>query len=75
MQDQLIGYLIGALSTHEMTLIEQALASDARAQQQLECLRLALTPLAGASDGCELPPELAVRTCQRLRELRRCSGQ
>jgi hypothetical protein len=74
MQDQLIGYLIGALQAHEMTLVEQTLCSDLSAQQQLECLRLALTPLAGASDGCELPPELALRTCRQLRELRRCTG-
>ena len=71
MQDQLIGYLIGALEVQEMTLVEQTLSADAEARRQLEILRVALSPLATADDGCQPPPGLALRTCQRLREVRR----
>jgi anti-sigma-K factor RskA len=71
MQEQLIGYLIGALPVEEMTLVEQTLSADAESRQQLEILRLALAPLETAHLRGEAPPGLALRTCLRLRELRR----
>lgn len=75
MQDQLVGYLIGALQVEEMTLVEQTLSADAEVRQQLEILRLALAPLETAHDSGEPPQGLAQRTCLRLRELRRSCEQ
>jgi anti-sigma-K factor RskA len=67
MQNELIGYLIGALDAAERQAVDELLASDAELRHQLELLRHCLLPLQCASQDCEIPPGLAARTCQRIR--------
>ena len=70
MQAQLIGYLLNALEEEEARCIEETLAADEAVRRQLEVLRFSLLPL--GSDQQQTPPHnLAVRTCQRVREIRR----
>ena len=70
MHDKLIGYLVGALDLDEITYVEHLLAVDAEARRQLEVLRIALVPLEGDRQHVEAPAELAMRTCQRIHQVR-----
>jgi len=69
MHDKLIGYLLGALEVEEVTHVEQLLEAD-DVRQQLELLRRSLAPLEADRSAAEVPPQLAIRTCQRIRVLR-----
>lgn len=70
MQSQLIGYLLNALEDEEARRIEEALATNEAVRRQLELLRFSLLPLGSAQH--ETPPRnLAARTCQRVRMMRR----
>lgn len=70
MQDKLIGYLLGALEVEEASQVEQLLAADEELRRQLEVLRLGLAPLAGDREHVDAPAQLAMRTCQRVRDAR-----
>ena len=71
MQDDLIGYLLGCLEVEEITLVEQTVAVDGDVRSQLELLRVALLPLKDLrDDGCSCPDGLALRTCEKIRQLR-----
>jgi len=67
MQNELIGYLLGALDVAEHDAVDQHLQSNAEARCQLEILRRCLLPLAIAYEDCEIPGGLAERTCLRIR--------
>jgi anti-sigma-K factor RskA len=67
MQNDLIGYLLGALETAERDAVDLLLESNTDARRQLEILRHCLVPLEGACEDCEIPASLAARTCQRIR--------
>lgn len=67
-QDQLIGYLLGALDADQVAWVEQLLASDGEARRQLDILRRGLAPLEGSCTELDVPPNLAGRTCQFIWE-------
>ena len=69
MQYKLIEYLLGALEVEEIAYIEKMLQADAEARRQLEVLRIGLVPMEGDRQHVDAPAGLAVRTCQRIREL------
>ena len=64
MQDQLIGYVLGALEAPEHEQVEQLLGSDTRLREDLELARKTLTPLACDRDHHEPPFGLAASTCR-----------
>jgi anti-sigma-K factor RskA len=72
MQDKIIGYLLGALEVEETTYVEEVLKTDTEARRQLEVLRIGLVPFEGDREHVEAPARLAIRTCQRIREVRDC---
>jgi anti-sigma-K factor RskA len=70
-QHDLIGYLLGCLGVEEITLVEQTIAADGAVRSQLELLRVALLPLESLRhDSCACPDGLALRTCEKVRQLR-----
>lgn len=71
MHDQLIGYLLEALEAEETVCLERILEVDIEARRNLDTLRTALEPLQGDRKHVEAPATLAVRTCQRIRQVRR----
>lgn len=70
MQDKLIGYLLGALEVEETTCVEDVLQANTEARRQLEVLRIGLVPFDGDREDVDAPARLAIRTCQRIREVR-----
>jgi anti-sigma-K factor RskA len=70
MQVELIGYLMGALEVEELRQVEQLLLAEAEARQQLEILRRSFAPLEADREQADAPRGLAIRTCQRIHELR-----
>jgi anti-sigma-K factor RskA len=70
MHDKLIGYLLGALQVEETVYVEQILDVDAEVRRQFEILQMGLAPLEADRKHVEAPARLAVRTCQRIREVR-----
>src|SRR5947209_4747046 len=66
MDDDLVGYLLGALSADERRAVEARLRDDADARRKLELLRSALAPLE-ADRPAPLPPVgLVERTLARI---------
>ena len=70
MHDKLIGYMLGALEVEETIYVEQILDVDSEARRQFEVLQTGLAPLQADRKHVEAPARLAVRTCQRIWELR-----
>jgi len=70
MQNELIGYLLGALDAAEQEAVDRHLESNVDARQQLEVLRRCLLILESGFANCEIPAGLAARTCQRIRASR-----
>lgn len=68
MQQELVGYLLGALGAEEIDDIEHALESCADTRRQLKILQRGLEPLDAGRGEVEIPAGLSVRTCQRIRE-------
>jgi prepilin-type processing-associated H-X9-DG protein len=66
MQEDLLGYLLGALEPHEMRSVEQFIAENPDARQELDRLEKAMRPLQEA-DGPVYPPrDLVGRTMQSV---------
>ena len=71
MRDELVDYLLAALEPQEQAEIEQKVRQVAELRQSLELLRSSFVPLEGdGPDDVEIPNDLAIRCCQRLREIR-----
>lgn len=75
MHDKLIGYLLDALEAEETISVQRILEVDTEAQRKLGTLRTALEPLEADRRHVEAPSQLAVRTCQRIRAVRRIDEQ
>ena len=65
-QEQLLGYLIGALDDSERRRVERRLETDPQWQAELAAVRESLRPLRLARQTYSPPPGLAARTCQKL---------
>lgn len=61
-EENLIGYLLGALDDEERRLVEDALEADPELGRRLDLLRRALVPLEADRDDPVPPPHLAGRT-------------
>src|SRR5437899_9172807 len=70
MDDNLVGYLLGALDGDTHRAVDDYLRSDPDACRKLDRLRRALEPLEADRDDVAPPPGLAVRTLARVAELR-----
>ena len=66
MQEQLLGYLLGALDPDEHSEVEEKLSDDPLLRYQLEELRTELAPLEAARGSYEPPLALAARTCEMV---------
>jgi prepilin-type processing-associated H-X9-DG protein len=66
MDENLIGYLLGALSPDEHRKVQAYLEADPAARERLDALRQALEPLSADCGDPEPPPRLAARTLARL---------
>jgi|GEM_PF-2928158 len=70
MNDKVIGYLIGALDGDEQNQLEQMLAADEKARATLDAVRRRLTTIHSCCcNTLQIPSDLAVRTCSRVREV------
>ncbi|MCM2373308.1 hypothetical protein [Aporhodopirellula aestuarii] len=75
MQEDLLGYLLGALEPDEMRRVEQWLREDAEARRELAELERLLERLEEADDADETPPiDLVSRTLANLPPLPPSSG-
>lgn len=63
MREELVGYLLEALSADERAAVEQQLRHDTQLQRELELLHESLEPLRADEGSCEPPQGLAARTC------------
>jgi hypothetical protein len=63
-EEQLLGYVIGALDDSEREQIEDNLKDDPQLRHALALARQSLKPLETAAGGYDPPPGLAERTCQ-----------
>lgn len=70
MEDNLVGYLLGALDADSQRSVEKYLDDEPGARQRLETLRRALAPLEVDKDSIDPPPLLTVRTLGRVAEYR-----
>jgi prepilin-type processing-associated H-X9-DG protein len=68
MDENLLGYLLGALDPEAQRQVEALLARDEAARLRLQELRQALAPLEADRDEIEPPPYLAPRTIARVAE-------
>jgi len=66
MHEDLLGYLLGALSGDEQRRVEDALVSDPRLRDELERLRESLEPLESLNDQQPPPTGLVDRTLQAI---------
>lgn len=66
MREDLLGYLLGALSADEKRRVEEALAVDPQLREELEHLRSLLRPLDALNDDQSPPAGLADRTLQAI---------
>ncbi|MCG8586345.1 MAG: hypothetical protein MI757_16680, partial [Pirellulales bacterium] len=66
MQEQLLGYLLGALEPDEQREVEQSLSDDPLLRYQLEELRAELEPLEAGLRDYDPPLALAARTCEMV---------
>ena len=64
MRENLIDYLLDALSDEETARVEEQLAADPKLRQELEILRLSLEPLEADREGYVPPDGLADLTCE-----------
>lgn len=64
LQQQLLGYLLGALDEEEQEWVEARLERDEEFRRQLTELRRRMAPLASMRPECEPPAGLAERTCR-----------
>lgn len=66
MREELVGYVLGALESHERELVERELEANEQLRREVAVLERRLTFLKEA-DGEETPPRgLAARTCQAV---------
>ena len=71
MHEQLLGYLLCALEPDEHEQVERWLQEFDGARKEMELLKRGLEPLElDEREQLESPPELAVRTCQLIRQVR-----
>lgn len=70
MQDQLVGYMLGALDATEKQEVEKHLAKDGELQQQLLLLRKCVEPLDQDHGHLAPPLGLAQRTCDLVQSYR-----
>lgn len=68
MREDLLGYLLGALSPDEQRRVEDALAVDPELQRELERLRRSLEPLEAINDDQDPPAGLADRTLEAIEQ-------
>lgn len=74
--EDLLGYLLGALEPHEMRRVEQWLRSDPAARKELAEIERALGQLDDHAEPAELPPpDLVSRTLDNLPPLPRPQGE
>ena len=66
MQDELLGYLLGALDVEDLLRVESYLEAAPHARVHLEVLRRGLLPLKADDGHVEPPNGLAHRTCRTL---------
>lgn len=64
MQQNLLGYLVGALEPRERQQVEDALAGDVQLRHQLDLMERSLEPVRADRGHYDPPAGLAVRTCQ-----------
>jgi anti-sigma-K factor RskA len=69
MNDQLVGYLIGALEIDDSRQVDQNLVECEETRRKLEIFRLALFPLE-AIEHADPPAQLALRTCELIQRRR-----
>ena len=69
MHDDLIGYVLGLLETEEQTSIDRLVDADAEVRWHVEVLRRELVAFEVAREHHSPPEGLAVRTCERLRNV------
>jgi hypothetical protein len=70
MRENLIGYLLGALSATETEEVEQSLESNPGLRDELNTLAPALTPLKALEEDVAVPAGLASRTTQWIAQQR-----
>lgn len=63
LQEQLLGYALGALDESEQRELEERLAQDPALRQQLEAVQQSLEPLAECWEDFDPPAGLVERTC------------
>jgi hypothetical protein len=68
MDEQLLGYLLGALEPRERIEVEAAMLTRPEMNEQLDSLRQVLEPLAADQETAEPPRDLWVRTLARVAE-------
>ena len=62
----LLGYLLGALEPHEQVGVERALESDPELRIRMSELADSLAPIDDLGDSAPVPPGLARRTCEAI---------
>jgi hypothetical protein len=67
MRHDLVGYILEALDETEHATVTQLLETSAEATRQIELLRRSFRPLEAGLHDCDLPCDLAARTCERIR--------
>jgi prepilin-type processing-associated H-X9-DG protein len=70
MEENLVGYLIGALDSDVHREVEKYLDDEPGARDRLEVLRRAMAPLEADKDTIDPPPGLAIRTLASVAEFR-----
>lgn len=70
MEENLVGYLLGALDSESHREVESYLNGNPEAQQRLDLLRRSLAPLESDRDTIAPPPGLALRTLAAIAEFR-----
>lgn len=66
MREELVGYLLDALSADERAAVERRLRQDPRLQYELELLHDSLEPLRNDEEVFAPPPGLALRACAHV---------
>ena len=67
MRHDLVGYILEALDEAEHAAVAELLEASAEATRQLELLRRSFRPLEAGLHDCDLPCDLAARTCELIR--------
>jgi prepilin-type processing-associated H-X9-DG protein len=66
MQEDLLGYLLGALEPHEMRRVEQFIAENPAARRELDRLEKAMRPLQQTEGAIQPPRDLVARTVESV---------